>query len=324
MNVHVLPADWRSHQDALRAIRDEVFIREQGVPQDIEWDGQDDVCHHFIAINEAGQRLGCGRLMPSGQIGRMAVLASHRGRGIGRMILDAAIDAARELGFASVFLHAQSAAVDFYRKAGFLPEGGEFMEAGIPHQSMTLALPIPFEAPKDVPKAEIRAESAPQEAAATELKQYPGERECIDGLADAIGWASRTVRIYSQELDHALFDRVEVIDTLSAFARRGPPARVLVLIHSSSAVISRGHRLLELARRLDSKIEIRVVPAELAEDRHTAVLADERGFFLMPDHTEYQALANEYDPVQAARLAERFDYLWNRSHTDPELKVLRL
>jgi len=324
MEVHVLPVDWPSHQETLRQLRSEVFIEEQGVPREIEWDGQDDIAHHFMAINEAGQRIGCGRLLPTGQIGRMAVVKKHRGHGIGRQILEAAIDRAKELGFARVFLHSQADAVQFYQKSGFLLEGTEYMEAGIAHQSMTLELPIPFEAPKDVPKPEIRNEEAPAEADAAELNRYEGESECLEGLKAALDWPLRTLRIYSQELDHAFFDRDDVISALSAFVRRGPPARLMVLIHSSSSAISRGHRLIELARRLDSKIEIRTVPSEIAEDNHSCVITDEKGFFLLPDHHEYQALSNRYDPVQAGRLAERFDYLWNRSETDAELRVLRL
>ncbi len=324
MDVHVVPVDWSSHREALQAIRGAVFIEEQGVPKEIEWDGEDDVSHHFMAINEAGQRVGCGRLLPSGRIGRMAVLPEFRGQGIGRQILDAAIARACELGFRRVTLHAQKAVVDFYRKAGFLPEGGEFSEAGIPHQAMALELPIPFEAQTDVPRVEVRQEAAPAEAQEAEFHQYDGESESVDGLLSFLATPSRTVRIYSQELDHALFDRADVTDALSAFVRHGPPARAQILIHSSSSIVSRGHQLLELARRLDSKIEIRKVPGELATDRASFVLADERGYYLLPDHREYQAMANAFDPVQAERLAERFDYLWDRSEADPDLRVLRL
>lgn len=324
MKVHVLSVDWPTHQEALRAIRTEVFVDEQGVPRELEWDGEDDVCHHFLAITEAGQRVGCGRLMPSGQIGRMAVLKHERGKGIGRQILDAAVETGKSLGFRRLFLHAQKDAVPFYRRAGFLPEGNEFMEAGIPHLAMALELPIPFEPPADVPKPAIRDEAAPETAELAELRQFAGEGDCIQGLLEALAWPLRTLRVYSQELDHLLFDRPDVTDAVSAFVRRGPPARLLVLIHSSSRIVSSGHQLLELARRLDSKIEIRKVPAELAVDRHSCVIADERGYFLLPDYEEYQALANAYDPVQAARLAERFDYLWEHSHPDPELRVLRI
>ncbi len=320
----MLPVDWVTHKEALQAIRGAVFIEEQGVPKEIEWDGEDDVSHHFMAINEAGQRVGCGRLLPSGKIGRMAVLPEYRDQGIGRQILDAAVTKASELGFRRVTLHAQLAVVEFYRKAGFLPEGGEFSEAGIPHQAMALELPIPFEAQNDVPRVEVRPETVPPEADAAEFRQFDGESESLTGLLDFLKRPSRTVRIYSQELDHALFDRADVTDLLSVFVRHGPPARLQILIHSSSGIVSRGHQLLELARRLDSKIEIRKVPGELATDRASFVLADERGYFLLPDHREYQAMANAYDPVESERLAERFDYLWDRSEADPDLRVLRL
>ncbi len=324
MDVHVVPVDWPTHREALQAIRGAVFIEEQGVPKEIEWDGEDDICHHFMAINEAGQRVGCGRLMPSGKIGRMAVLPEHRGQGIGRQILDVAVAKASELGFSRVTLHAQTAVVDFYRKAGFLPEGPEFSEAGIAHQAMALALPIPFEAQGDLPRVEVRQEAVPEAAASAEFRQFDGESESLSGLLDLLQSPSRSVRIYSQELDHALFDRADVTDALSAFVRHGPPARLQILIHSSSSIVSRGHQLLELARRLDSKIEIRKVPSELATDRASFVLADEQGYFLLPDHREHQSMANAFDPVQAERLSERFDYLWDRSEADPDLRVLRI
>ena len=324
MDVHVVPVDWPTHKEALQAIRGTVFIEEQGVPKEIEWDGEDDLAHHFMAINEAGQRVGCGRMLPGGKIGRMAVLAEFRGQGIGAEILAAAIARASELGLRRVTLHAQTAVVDFYRKAGFLAEGGEFTEAGIRHQAMALELPIPFEAQSDLPQVKIRQEEPPAEAAAAEFRQFDGESESLIGLVDLLAHPSRTVRIYSQELDHSLFDRADVTDALSSFVRHGPPARLQILIHSSSSIVSRGHQLLELARRLDSKIEIRKVPGELATDRASFVLADERGYFLLPDHREYQAMANAFDPVEAERLAERFDYLWDRSEADPDLRVLRI
>lgn len=324
MQVHVLPVDWATSREALQAIRGRVFIEEQGVPKALEWDGQDDTAHHFMAISEAGQRVGCGRLLPSGQIGRMAVLADFRGRGIGRQILDAALQAARDLGLTRVVLHAQTDAIGFYRRAGFLPQGDEFMEAGIRHQAMTLELPIPFEAPEDLPKPEIRPDQPSPQAAAAELCQHEGESECVAGLLAVLADPSRKVRIYSQELDHTLFDRLDVTDALSQFVRHGPPARLQILIHSSSSAVSRGHQLVELAQRLVSKIEIRKVSSVLAADRHSCVIVDERGYFLLPDHHAYQALSNAYDPVQAERLAERFDYLWERSEADPELRVLRL
>ena len=324
MDIHILPADWKTHAETLRAIRGTVFIEEQQVPKNLEWDGEDEHAHHFLAINAAGQRMGCARLLPSGQIGRMAVLAEYRGSGIGNLLLNSAVETAKQLGMNKVFLHAQAHAESFYRKAGFRPVGGEYMEAGIAHQSMELELPIPFEAIDTASKPNIREQSPPADQQANELLKYSGETDCRDGLVDALRWPMRAVRIYSPSLDHALFDQPSVVDALSSFVRRGPPAHLQVLIHSFSAIVSRGHRLLELARRLDSKIELHVVATDQTADKHSCMIGDEQSFWLLPDHNEYQAFANRFDPVQATRLAERFDYLWTRSQVSPELRTFRL
>ena len=137
MNVHVHEVSWESHQTELRAVRNAVFIEEQNVPRELEWDGMDETSIHFIAETSDGDVIGTARLMPSGQIGRMAILISYRGHGIGRRMLDMAIQSAHRSGMKEVFLHAQSYALEFYLKAGFIPDGLEFEEAGIPHRSMT-------------------------------------------------------------------------------------------------------------------------------------------------------------------------------------------
>jgi predicted GNAT family N-acyltransferase len=324
VRVHVTQVDWNSHRDALRGVREQVFIVEQRVPKALEWDGEDDHAHHFIALNEAGQALGCARLLPSGQIGRMAVLPSYRGTGLGARLLQATIEHAKTLGMERVFLHAQRQAEPFYRKAGFLQEGGEFMEAGIPHVPMALALPIPFRA-GDAPAA-VLIRPAPDIGPLpdADLLRFAGELDCRQGLEACLSEPRRRLAILSQQLDHVLFDHPGVVEAMSAFARSAPAVQVRILISDSSLVVSRGHRLLELARRLDSRMEIRKVPEELAPTETSFVTWDEQGYFLMPDFRQYLASANRYDPVHARRLADQFAGLWARSASDPELRVLRL
>ena len=129
---------WSTHGPTLKAIRRTVFVEEQGVPEAEEWDGQDDSSRHFIAEDASGTTVGTARLMPSGQIGRMAVLKHLRGSGIGARLLAAAVDAARQGGYPSIFLHAQTQAAGFYERAGFRAIGEPFMEAGIEHRHMEL------------------------------------------------------------------------------------------------------------------------------------------------------------------------------------------
>lgn len=139
-DVHIRLARWDEAGPVAGAIRTRVFVEEQGVPAELEWDAADAECWHAIASDARGVPVGTGRLLPDGHIGRMAVLAEARGAGVGMAILQALIAQARVLGYAEVVLHAQTHAEPFYRQAGFVREGEIFMEAGIEHIVMRLVL----------------------------------------------------------------------------------------------------------------------------------------------------------------------------------------
>ena len=130
---------WPAHAVTLQAIRRTVFVVEQHVPEEEEWDDQDAVSQHLLALAH-GVPVGTGRLLPDGHIGRMAVLKPWRGQGVGRALLAALLVIARRRGFIEAVLHAQTHALNFYKKQGFLESGPEFMEAGIPHCVMRLKL----------------------------------------------------------------------------------------------------------------------------------------------------------------------------------------
>ena len=135
--VAVAEVPWATHADALMAVRRTVFIEEQGVPEEEELDGEDDSSLHFLATDPQGTPIGTARLLPSGQIGRMAVLPAWRRRNVGARLLAAAIDDARRRNL-TVFLHAQVDALGFYERNGFKASGEMFLEAGIAHRKMTL------------------------------------------------------------------------------------------------------------------------------------------------------------------------------------------
>lgn len=132
--------DWHADETALRHVRRTVFIDEQRVPENLEWDEIDARCVHAIAEDARGAAIGCGRLLPDGHIGRVAVLAAWRGRGVGDALLSRLVDLARGRGHARAILNAQVQAMPFYARHGFAPEGEPFDEAGIAHQVMTRAL----------------------------------------------------------------------------------------------------------------------------------------------------------------------------------------
>jgi len=131
-------ADWGEDEKALRLVRTRVFIEEQAVPEELEWDGADEGAVHALALDEAGHPIGTARLLRTGQIGRMAVLPAWRRRGVGRRLLRELLSIAAEEAYVEIFLNAQTSALPFYLRAGFVPVGDEFNEAGIPHRRMTL------------------------------------------------------------------------------------------------------------------------------------------------------------------------------------------
>ena len=137
--IECVPATWEVDRNELQRIRRTVFIEEQQVPESDEWDDDDAVSAHvLVRLNR--EPVGTGRLNPAGKIGRIAVIAGARGRGIGALILRSLLDQARRRGIRRPYLHAQLQAVPFYERLGFRSEGGVFDEAGIPHVRMRLAL----------------------------------------------------------------------------------------------------------------------------------------------------------------------------------------
>lgn len=133
LRLELMP--WEKARTHAAPIRFTVFVEEQKVPREIELDEHDARCVHAVVF-DGDQAVGTGRLLPDGHIGRMAVLKDWRRRGVGALMLKALVERARERGHAEVVLAAQVRAVPFYRAHGFVAEGDEYMEAGIPHQDM--------------------------------------------------------------------------------------------------------------------------------------------------------------------------------------------
>lgn len=135
-DFHVEQTSWDKNKKELIDLRTRVFINEQLVPPDLEWDGYDKDCWHVIAKTDSGQCIGTARMLYDGHIGRMAVLPEYRKQGVGSALLNALHEIAGVQGIANVFLHAQTSAIDFYKKHGYIIKSEEFIDAGIPHVTM--------------------------------------------------------------------------------------------------------------------------------------------------------------------------------------------
>jgi len=136
MNYTLKKTNWNESKQALSFIRKTVFIKEQNVPEDLEWDEFDKQCVHILVTDNHNSPIACGRIKSDGHIGRMAVLKAYRKMGIGTAILKALLQFAAEKNIKSVFLHAQITAIDFYEKQGFEICSEIFLDANIPHKTM--------------------------------------------------------------------------------------------------------------------------------------------------------------------------------------------
>ena len=131
---------WSEAKPLARAVREKVFIEEQGVPRALEWDEWDEPSDHAVAFDDGSNAIGTARLLPDGHVGRIAVLRPWRGQGVGAALLQAMVQLARDKQMQEVVLNAQTHAAGFYRRFGFAARGEEFLEAGISHVEMRLRL----------------------------------------------------------------------------------------------------------------------------------------------------------------------------------------
>ena len=144
--VDLRTGGWAELGTVARRLREEVFVREQRIPAELEWDEADAGAIHAVAFNRLGQAVATGRLLQErpgvARIGRMAVHRMLRGSGVGRHVLQTLMAAAAGRGDREAMLHAQRSAEDFYSGMGFRPRGEPFDEAGIAHIEMARALPV--------------------------------------------------------------------------------------------------------------------------------------------------------------------------------------
>jgi predicted GNAT family N-acyltransferase len=137
--IWIKQTSWQSSESEIRRIRTAVFVEEQNVTLDLDFDGLDPNCIHWLAYAD-NSAVGTGRLLPDGHFGRMAVLKPQRRRGIGDAIMRAVIETALTNKLPELFLHAQLTALPFYSGLGFIGYGEQFMDADMPHLAMKLRL----------------------------------------------------------------------------------------------------------------------------------------------------------------------------------------
>lgn len=314
-SFHVEVCSWANttDRDALQAVRETVFVLEQHVPPDLERDDDDARSVHVLARAMEGTPIGTGRITPDGRIGRMAVLHDWRGRGIGAALLTTLLDQARMHRLASVSLHAQHDAIPFYMRHGFKSEGVEFEEAGISHIVMRRVLEPLAEPARPAPRP-------PPEPIA--LRATTRE-ELIDVTRQLMEGARHSMCLLVRELHPLLLNDTACIVELRRLAISGRGASIRIIAQDLTRALQEGSRVLELAQRLSSVIELRrpVEDNDLTY-RSAFMCVDTGGYLFRHQENEMATTGSTYAPGRHAELMSLFEEIWARSEGWPELRPL--
>ena len=286
----------------LRRIREPVFIDEQSVPADMEWDELDETSVHVLARLADGSPIGTARLTPLPTIGRMAVLREWRGKGVGAALMRHLIDHAKSMGYPALELHAQTHAIGFYEQFGFTTFGPEYDEAGIPHRSMRLS----FSSNDD-----------------RQLQRLESKHEVATFILDILKKGRRELVLYTRDLDPDMLNNADVLDALRQFCTSSTHARLRFLAHDLRRAVSEDHAIIRLAQRLPSRVAIRVVEEETDTQYASAFVLNDKGAYLFrPNATRFEASACLNDSATQRQYLRYFDEVWERARPASELRPL--
>lgn len=303
-------AEWKRDQRSLRAVRTRVFVEEQSVPESEEWDGLDPMCVHAVAEAPKEGIIATGRLHPTGKIGRMAVLAPWRGRGVGAAILQRLIEEASRRNLDSVYLHGQVPVLGFYARFGFVAEGLEFDEAGIPHRRMRLRAPR-------------GSAGTPAEVTGTR-RVVTGKIEFADAVAEVAALASRSLAIFTPDLEHGVYDTSHFLEAVKRLVLSRSHARIRVLISDPGRIQHSLNRFLYVGRRLSTFIEFRHLTDAFQDRSDAFMIADGSALVYRGSSERWHGIADTCEPRMARRYLAQFDEMWQRSQPANEIRELKL
>ena len=329
MTAQIRKYSWQLAPGSIRDIRQRVFIDEQQVPPDLEWDSTDELADHYLMVLPGNTPVGVARVFSTlgevAHIGRMAILPAFRGQGYGQQLLrhlmaEAGAESVAKFGEkpSELRLSAQEHAIAFYQRSGFHLCSDAYDDAGIPHFDMRCyAAELVLERLEDHPQPMIAGED-------TNAWLFDQEDTLICLMDSVAGQARQRIWLYDRFLDHDLYDRARFRELLSILARRHRLSEIRILIHDDKPLIKRRHRLVELMRRLPSHISIRLINDDLPFEDQPFLLADHDSVVYRHDFDKPEGFAKFADGGRVKLLEESFQRMWNAGRHSVELRQLPL
>ena len=275
-----------------------MFVEEQGVSEQDEWDGLDDSAIHFVVYDKESKGIACARLRSSAQdsatvkIERMAVMKDYRLSGVGHSLLKAILSYAAPL-FTSATLSAQAHVVDFYKAAGFVAHGEEFQEAGISHIKMNLA---------------FGASAIFREFITQSVVRFLGSRS-VDFYAQLIFEHSRrTVRIQCAELP-PVFNSEAFLAIIRACLRKHRGTKIEILVRSEEGIKQRYGNFVTTLNRMSSRISLRKLTIDAEQNTQFFIVGDRSHLLFLNDSDS----ASGFLRLSAGAEANHFDELFARN-----------
>ncbi|WP_430462383.1 GNAT family N-acetyltransferase [Thalassolituus sp. LLYu03] len=298
--------NWNAQRDALKAIRQRVFIEEQGVPEALEWDSDDADAVHFLA-RDGKRPVGCARLLANGTLGRMAVVPEYRRHKIGTLLIRA-IENHYQREFHGRILKAnvQTRAFAFYRDNGFTPEASFNIDAGIPHVLMNKVLG------RSSQDSEILVPG--RDSARYVFEPASGAAESL--LQIGCQSAPRTLEIAIHDLALPIWSDTSTLSCINRYLREARQRSVRLLIANEYAGIA-DHRLIQLQQRMSSRIQLKVHGGI----RDNLILMTP---YCWIEAQRHQVVASLNDRPRVARLLEQYHDLWRTAQTCKEAQRLKI
>lgn len=319
-DFYIEPATWPTDREDIEPVRLEVFVAEQKVPEEEEFDADEPTSQHFLAReSESGEIIGTARLTRDGRIGRMAVKQAWRGRGVGAALLRSCLEAAKLRGMTEVRAASQTYAQEFYAKLGFEPEGAVFDEVGIPHRWMRLHL-----RDRDFVGPAERERRKP--ASSDELPEGPFRlpSEFAERMVALVRCCREQLDVYTHDLDPTVLNRTDIFEALRELVAFAKDPQVRILVIDSRKAVQDGHRWINLAQQRPTAVQLRNPDKQHADNVSAFAIADRRHVVYRDFGDRWEGRAHANDVLQARQLGDFFDDAWEHASPDPKTRRLDL